>query len=174
MNDKQETLAALKQEFSSWEQLLSQLDDEQITTPLSPSHWSIKDVVAHLRSWQRVSIARLQAALGNHEPVLPAAPAQFDLDTENDVDGINAWTYEQDRDKPWIQVYQEWRDGFLQVLQFGERIPEIDLLDANKYVWLRGYSLLDVLNATYEHHCHDHREPLVAWLQQHRILSDTR
>jgi hypothetical protein len=51
MNMKQHILAALREEFNRWEDLLASMSEEQITAPHLPSHWSIKDVIAHLRAW---------------------------------------------------------------------------------------------------------------------------
>ncbi len=169
-DDKQQILATLREEFNRWEELLSGMREEQVTAPRLPDNMSIKDVVAHLYAWQQVSIARLEAALLNREPVFPAAPEGLDLDTENDVDRINAWTYETYRDQPWSHVYQAWRAGFLRFMELAEAIPEPDLLEAGRYPWMRGYALADSLHGSYEHHYEhrndDHLEPLLAWIRE--------
>src|SRR5215475_5023392 len=108
MNDKQGTLIALREEFNRWEELLAGLSEAQITAPQLPENWSIKDVVAHLRSWQQRSIARLEAALHNREPEYPAWPAQLDPEEEGQPHDLNAWLYEKDRDRPWSSVYRDW------------------------------------------------------------------
>ncbi len=170
MNDKQHILAMLREEFNRWEELLSGMTEEQITAPRLPANLSIKDVVAHLRAWQQVSIARLEAALLNREPRFPAAPPGLDLDTENDVDALNAWIYATYRDQPWSSVYRDWRAGFLRFVELGEAIPEPDLLEPGRYPWLRGYSLADGLLGSYEHHHDDHLEPLLAWLRENGTI----
>jgi hypothetical protein len=40
-------------------------------------------------------------------------------------------------------------------------------MDIEKYPWLKGFALFDVLQGSYEHHHIDHLEPLLAWLSQH-------
>ncbi len=170
MNDKQHILAMLREEFNRWDELLSGMTEEQITAPRLPANLSIKDVVAHLRAWQQVSIARLEAALLNREPRFPAAPPGLDLDTENDVDALNAWIYATYRDQPWSSVYRDWRAGFLRFVELGEAIPEPDLLERGRYPWLRGYSLADGLLGSYEHHHDDHLEPLLAWLRENGTI----
>ncbi len=62
MNMKQHILAAVREEFDRWEELLASLSEEQITALLLLSIWSIKDVMAHLMAWQQRYIARVQAA----------------------------------------------------------------------------------------------------------------
>jgi hypothetical protein len=126
-------------------------------------------VIAHLRAWQQRSIARLEAALHSREPDYPAWPERFDPEEEGQPHDLNAWLYEQSRDKPWPTVYNEWRSGFLRFLALAESISEQDLLQAGKYPWLEGYALFDVLQGSYEHH-QEHAEylaPVIARIRQH-------
>ena len=167
MNDKQQILTTLREEFNRWEELLASLSEVQITAPHLPSNWSIKDVIAHLRAWQQVSIARLEAAQLNKEPVFPNWLSGLDPESEEDRDQFNARIYETYHNKSWSRVHPDWRDGFLRFLELGEAIPENDLLDAERYPWLKGYSLFAVLQGSYEHHHEDHLEPLLDWIRQH-------
>jgi hypothetical protein len=166
MKDREQILSMLKEEFNQWEVLLAGLSEEQITTPNLPANLSIKDVIAHLRAWQQVSIARLEAAQLDREPVFPNWLAGLDPESEEDRDQFNARIYETYHQLPWSSVHQGWRDGFLSFLRLGEQIPEQDLLDTEKYPWLKGYPLTAVLQGSFEHHHDDHLEPLLAWLRQ--------
>jgi hypothetical protein len=159
MQNKQHILAALREEFDRWEALLASLSETQITDPQLPKNWSIKDVIAHLRAWQQRSVARLEAARRDREPEYPAWPERFDPEAEGQPHDLNAWLYEQARDKPWPSVHQEWREGFLRFLELAEAISEQDLLEAGKYPWLEGYALFEVLQGSYEHH-QEHAEYL--------------
>jgi hypothetical protein len=166
MNNKNQMLTLLKEEFRNWEELLANLDEAQIIAPQLPDNWSIKDVMAHLMAWQQLSIARLEAALHEREPVLPAWPEELDPEPEGQPHDMNAWIYETYRDHSWSTVYHAWRTGFLRFLELGEAIPEKDLLEAGKYPWLEDYPLMAVLQGSYEHHHQDHFEPLLAWLKE--------
>lgn len=166
MSQKDQVLSSLKEEFKHWENLLAGLSEEQITARQLAGDWSIKDVIAHLYGWQRRSVARLDAALHHHEPVVPGWPTHLSPSVDEELDQINAWIYETYRDQPWSSVHQAWREGYLRVLDLGAAIPEPDLLEPGKYPWLRGYALIEVLRGTYEHHLEEHREPLEAWLGQ--------
>ena len=167
MNDKQQILTSLRDEFNRWEKLLASLSEEQITAPHLPSNLSIKDVIAHLMAWQQRSVARLDAALLNREPEFPLWPAELHPDSEDDPDQTNAWIHETYRERPWSSVHRDWREGFLRFLELGDAIPERDLLDAGKYPWMEGQPLSLILQSSYEHHHVDHLEPLLAWLRQH-------
>ncbi len=173
MKDKKRILTMLREEFDRWEELLASLSEEQITAPQLPSSLSVNNVIAHLRAWQQVSIARLEAAQHNKEPVFPNWLAGLDPESEGDRDQFNARIYETYHQQPWSRVHQEWRDGFLRFLELGEAIPEENLLDTEQYPWLKGYSLFAVLQGSYEHHHDDHLESLLGWIRQHGNLHST-
>lgn len=166
MNDKQEIIASLREEYNRWEELLAGLSEEQITTRHLPANLSIKDVIGHLRAWQQVTLARLEAALHDREPELPDWLAGEDPESDDHLEEFNARIHETYREQPWSSVHQDWRDGFRRVLELGEIIPEKDLLDPEKYPWLEGYPLIVVLTGTHEHHHDDHLQPLLDWFNQ--------
>jgi hypothetical protein len=163
---KEHILTALREQFDRWEELLAGMSDEQLTAPLVPSDWSIKDDIAHLWAWQQRSIARMEAARLGREPEYPRWLPDVEPDGGDSDELINAWMYETYRDKPWSQVHQDWRAGFLRFLELGAGIAERDLLDGGKYPWLEGYPLALILLASYDHH-QEHLEKLLAWLQEH-------
>ena len=167
MESKTETMNLLEAEFDRWHKLLAELDEPQINMPLTPSIFSIKDTMAHLRAWQQVSIARLEAALLNTLPIMPDWCAGLDPDAA-EVDLLNAKIHDLNRQKPWATVHQEWSDGFLKLLNLAQQTSENELLDKEKYAWLNGYALMDVLHGSLEHHL-DHYEPLCNWLEQRGI-----
>jgi hypothetical protein len=167
MSDKTQILRLCKEEYDRWQDLLNGLTESQITTPLAPSHWSIKDVVAHVTAWQEISIARLEAGLHNQEPDYPEWPAIEEVGEEGDVDDINAWIYEKYRDLPWSTVHENWRKSFQHFMELGGAIPEADLMDTKKYPWLKGYALFAVIEGSYEHHHIDHFPPIRDWFEQH-------
>jgi hypothetical protein len=165
MNDKDQMLGMIREEFNRWEELLSSLGEERITWRRLESDWTIKDVIAHLMAWQQVSIARLEAAQLGRDPVLPGWLVGLDPESEVDLEGFNARIYETYREQPWSRVHQKWREGFLRFLKLGQEIPANNLMDTEKYPWLKGYSLFAVLQGSYEHHHDEHLIPLLAWLR---------
>ncbi len=165
MNMKEHILAALREQFESWNEFLASLSEEQITTPHFDFDWSIKDVIAHLWAWQQVSIARMESGALEREPEYPAWIISLGNDWEDNADRVNALTFETNRAKPWSEVYQNWRDGFLRFLELGNKISERDLLDGDRYPWLKGYSLAFILVASYDHH-QEHFEKLTHWRKE--------
>ncbi len=163
MANKQQVLERARTEFDHWEQLLSGLNESQILATELDGGWSIKDVMAHLKAWQELSMMRLEAGQYGEEPVRPNWPERLDLVTESNVDETNAWIYAMHRDLPWSSVYSVWRYGYLRFLALGEAIPEDMLLKKKRYDWIEGYSLTDSLINSAEHH-REHREILLDWL----------
>ena len=166
MNSKLEILAMLQDEIDRWENLLNSLNEQQIIAPNFIANWSIKDTLAHLMAWQMRSIARLEAARMNKDPEFPLWPVEPEPDPGDNSDEINAWIYETYHDQPWSSIHPAWRAGFKRFLELGQTIPEKDLLDPKKYVWMEGQPLILVLQSSYEHHHIDHLEPLLTLLRQ--------
>ena len=166
MNMKEHLLAALKEQLNNWEELLDHLINNQINVLLVPSNWTTKDVLSHLRAWQQRSIARLEAALSDREPIFPKWLPELDPDSEVSTDQINAWIYEAHRDESWVTVRQNWKDGFSRLLELGERISERDMMDESRYTWMEMRPLALILIGTYDHH-QEHLDKLLVWLKEH-------
>lgn len=165
MNMKEHILAALREQFNHWEELLASLSEEEITAPHFDYDWSIKDVMAHLWAWQQISIARMDGGLHNREPEFPKWILNVGEDWEDNADRVNALTFETNHEKPWSEIYYNWKNGFLRFLELGNEISEINLLDTGRYPWLKGYSLAFILVASYDHH-QEHLEKLLTWLRE--------
>lgn len=162
MNMKDHILAALKEQFDLWEQLLDSLSEDDLVKPSFDDDWAIKDVIAHLWAWQQISIARLEAGLQNRDPDYPAWIVKSIANWEEDADRVNALTFEIHHKQAWSEIYRAWRDGFLHFLELGANFSERDLLDGDRYPWLQGYSLASILIASYDHH-QEHLEKLRDW-----------
>jgi uncharacterized glyoxalase superfamily protein PhnB len=167
MDLKEHILTALREQFDRWEELLEGLDAGQITIPHFNDAWSIKDVIAHLWAWQQISFSRLEAASLNQEPAFPKWLVESREDWEENADQTNAWIYQACHKKSWPEVHEAWKSGFLQLLEAGKPVSEKDLLDGERYPWLKGYSPAFILVASYDHH-QEHFEKACAWLKTNR------
>lgn len=147
----------LNEQFLRWQSFLSSLSVEQILAPNRVEALSIKDVVAHLTAWQKISVARMQAALNGAEPDYADWP--YDPDTEEHIHELNAWLDASYRSKSWEDVHHEWLARFSEFLRLAALIPEADMVKAGKFAWLGGYPLAAVLDGSREHH-EEHLEDL--------------
>ena len=153
MADKEGVVSELTEMLDRWQGFLAGLSEEQATARGLPADLSIKDVVGHLRAWQQVSTARLEAAMEDRTPVLAGWPERLDvLDEEGDVDPTNASVHDTYRNLPWAQVHEMWSSGFHRFLELAEAIPESVLMEEGRYRWLSGHPLRLVLEGSLEHH----------------------
>jgi hypothetical protein len=153
VNDRQELRARTRAAFDRWEKLLAGESEEGIMARRLAGSRSIKDLIAHLRAWQQISIARLEAAVLDTTPAFPAWLAGSDPFTAEDhADDFNARIHQLTQSQPWSVVHREWREGYLHLLDLAEAIPEEEMFDAERYPWLDGHALSAVLEGTCEHH----------------------
>jgi hypothetical protein len=155
-NSKHELIAELRAVFTGWDDLLAGMGEPEVAARSQPGPWSVSDMIAHLKAWQQVSIARLEAALRDAEPEFPAWLGGADpFYAEEHVDDFNARIGEIHRGQSWPNLVREWREGFLRLLELAEAM----LFDRERYPWLAGYGLSAVLEGTCDHH-REHLEQL--------------
>jgi len=170
MEGKGQILAGLTAIYTSWQTLLARLNQEQLVAPVLPGSWSVKDKLAHLWSWQQVSVARMQAALEDGEPDYPEWWHIFAPDPEADVDRTNSWLFAASHAKPWSQVHRDWATQFERYLELTRAVPEEDLLTLGRFSWMGGYALSASALGSLEHHV-EHYEDLSTWLASHGYLA---
>jgi hypothetical protein len=166
LNDKGQILIYLKQVFIQWQDLLASLNQEQINRQITPSTWTIKDIMAHMWAWQQGSFARMQAARQDSQPTYPDWWLANSPDPEKDLDRTNAWIYQANRDKPWDSVYSLWRDQFQRYIELTGSLAERDLLTPGRYTWMGTYAIADSCLSSIEHH-QEHFDALQDWLKEH-------
>ena len=152
MPSKTVLINQLSDELSRWQSVLASLSEKQLSAPIQSNGWSVQDVLAHLRGWQQVSIARLKAAIEARPPVYPTWTGGEPPDAEENLDIYNERIYQANHELPAPAVYLAWKSGFLHFLELAEAVPEADLLESGKYAWLEGYALIGVLEGSLEHH----------------------
>jgi hypothetical protein len=162
MSDKKQLLGMLTEMFGRWEKLLGSLSEAQITDRRFPGNWSVKDVMVHLWAWQQRTVARQEAALQDGEPDYLSWGGTEEPDPDENTTEANAWIYRTYKDKPWAEVYADWRGQFLRLLKLVEQTPEQDMLEPSRYAWMGESPLADSLVGTFEHH-EEHYDMLLAW-----------
>jgi len=164
---KSDLLNWLQEQYREWELFLDQIGPAHMDQPGVTSDWSVKDVVAHLTSWNRGLVARFQAAQRGEPEPPPLWPAH--LQTE---DEINAWIYETNRGRSVREVLDESHQVFQQLLAAIEDLPdevEIETLKESSgrefyLVWVDGKRFL--AGEFFDHFHDDHEPDIRAWLAQ--------
>lgn len=148
--NKADFLRDLDEENRQWEALLDSFDQKRMEQPGVAGHWSIKDIVAHIASWRRRTVARLQAvARGEPEPA-PMWPSNLTSDDE-----INAWFYEREHGKSARQTLDESQQVYQQLRAAIAALPEDVLSNPANFPWLQGQRLTAPILFS---HFHDEHE----------------
>ncbi len=150
LNDRDGLLATVRSLRDDLERVIAEGSEAPETWSARRAEWTLKDIIAHLTSWRLTTASRLEAGLSGEEPVMPwPAP----LDEEHDLDEINRWFYEVNRDKPFAEIARESRETFERVERAIEALPEGDLVEPDRFPWSQGWALGPaVVEGTLNHH----------------------
>ena len=159
---KKQLLSEMQSEQAAWLALLDEIGEENMTQPEVAGGWSIKDIVAHITGWRRRTVLRFRAALDPTVDMTPDYPAELDEDDE--VDQINAWIYQANRDRPLADVLNDSREVFQQLVAEVSALSDEQLNDPQRFPWLEGERLT---GAFIFGHFHEEHEPdMRAWLSR--------
>ncbi|CAA9535208.1 MAG: hypothetical protein AVDCRST_MAG59-163 [uncultured Thermomicrobiales bacterium] len=162
-----QVLAAIERERAAWDDLLGRVGEGRMLEPGPMGEWTFKDLVAHLNGWSDRRLDKLEAvAHGQPEPA-PGWPAEFgDGDEDEQVEQINAWIYERNKDRLLTEVLEESREGYARLAAIVGMVPEEGLNDPARFPAEEGSTLgLDLVSGAFWGHLHQEHEPAIrAWL----------
>ncbi len=162
LNSRAALLDAVRGLREELERVVAEAGEARMEQPGSFGEWTFKDLIAHLTGWRQTTAARLEAGLRGEEPVFPWPDH---LDEEDDLDEINRWFYETNRDKPLAAVLRESRETFERVARAIAALPEDDLLEPGRFPWLGEHALGPaVVRGTLGHYHEEHEPDIRAWL----------
>ncbi|MFL5624357.1 MAG: ClbS/DfsB family four-helix bundle protein, partial [Ktedonobacteraceae bacterium] len=127
-------------------------------TPGVNGDWSIKDILAHLVSWQKRTLAYLDAAARQGKPDIEG------ISSDAEMNNLNARFYAGNRSRPLADVMTDFKNTYAQVVAAVEALSADDLIEPNRFAWLNGDPLWEqVAGNTYEH-IDEHIGSIQAWL----------
>lgn len=157
-------LNKLEVERRSWDALLAEIGDGRMEQPGVNGIWTFKDMMAHLIAYRRRTVDRLQAAVRGEQPPPPPWPPELDDNDEAQLDQINAYIYEANKDRPLADVLVESRAQFGQMRDAVEALPEETLFSPGRFAWMEGEPLAMILDSSYGHLHEEHEPDIRAWL----------
>jgi hypothetical protein len=129
---KDELIQQIKDEYKALVALVESIPEEERLTPLVEQN-SVKDMIAHLWDWQAYMLKRLRlTAIGETLPL--RVP-------DGNYDRVNAGIYNAHRDRPWEDVWGDFRRDVGDVLAEIEALSEDDLFNP-----ARGEALTGIAN----------------------------
>lgn len=160
---KSELLARMQEGYSAFEALLAPLDAAQLTTPGVNGDWSIKDMLAHIATWQARAALALQAADRRETPA-------FDPPVTNDeeMDRFNAEIFLSHQALSLETVWRDFRTSYQQIRVAIEALSEADLFDAHRFAWSGGAPLWKLVEGDTFGHYPEHAPMVEHWLAQQK------
>jgi hypothetical protein len=154
---KQQLLDRIRLERAGWEALLAEIGADRMEVPGVTGDWTMKDTIAHLTTWWRREIARMEAARRGERP--PDHPPQ------SEVAVINQWVYLTNRDRPLADVLRDAQAAWQQLEAAAQALPEDMLFDRTRFAWMDGRALGVGIFDDFVNHLHEEHEPLIRkWL----------
>ena len=83
----------------------------------------------------------------------------------DEIDAINLSYYQANREKTLAQVLDAFQAVYEQALQITQNIPEIDLIDPQRFAWRSGEPIWHMVAANTFEHYEEHRREIEAWLE---------
>jgi hypothetical protein len=156
--DKTRILDEMRAKYTALEEILTPLDETQMTTAGVNGNWSIKDILAHITSWHHRLLAWLHAAMRNEKPAISGP------DSDKEMDRLNEQFYEENKSLSLDDVLADFRTTYLQILDKVQMLDNEDLTNPHRFAWTKGNPLWYlVAGDTYEHYL-EHSQPIKDWL----------
>jgi hypothetical protein len=162
--DNSRLIQTLQAEREGYEALLKAIGPERSIQAGVEGEYSVKDIVAHLATYERWLVGWLQAALNGR---LPAPSAMEDPEVES----RNKLFYSLNRDRELDDVLAESRAVFGQLMALIEKLPEADLDNPDRTAWCvvpywkKSLPLWQAIQNDTSEHYQQHRPALEAWLR---------
>ncbi len=160
--DKISIIKEMDTSYAAFEEILTSLDKTQYFIEGVIPGWSIKDILAHIASWQHRLLRWLDAAVRNVEPAI-SGPNNVE-----EMDALNAQFYQENKALPLDEVLTDFRTTHQHIMDIVQAMPEEDLMSPYRFSWSKGEPLWQAIAGdTYEHY-REHIEQIQEWLVKFR------
>ncbi|MBN1217468.1 MAG: ClbS/DfsB family four-helix bundle protein [Anaerolineae bacterium] len=155
---KTKIFESIQQEREALQVVLDQLTVEQMTQPGVEGDWSVKDILAHISTWEQKMVQWLEESLRGKE-----LPAPYGV-ADDQVNEINQQIYLANKNRSLAEILAEFEASYQQALQTVESLTEDDLVDPHRFAWRRGEPMWHLVAANTWWHYREHRESISNWL----------
>ncbi|HLZ23820.1 MAG TPA: ClbS/DfsB family four-helix bundle protein [Ktedonobacterales bacterium] len=160
---KSALLAEIDTARAGWDALIGDVPEARMTEPGAAGTWSVKDVLAHVAVYERWAADQLNAMMRGETEMYVAPDTPPGADTE-DTDRQNAAYYAAWRDRSLADVRREARETFALLRAAIEQAPEALLNETDRYAWLGGSAVWQMVAGDAYEHYQDHIPSIRAWL----------
>ena len=145
--------------------LIAQLSEEQMLQPGVENKSSVKDLLAHITTWEDHLARRLVAAARDRakdvyviDPDEPWEPGG--------IDAVNAYIFMRNAQLSLPQVLTNFHRSLQDVLQAVEALSDYDLFDPQGLAQVFGYSAERIIGSDTFYHYPEHIQSIRAWLDK--------
>lgn len=130
MDKKNQLLDLLETSHQNELRFIANLSEEEREARGTEQDWAVKDEIAHIAAWKAISSERIRAFMADEEPT-----------NYDNTDAVNNDLYYRYKEKSWQEVQDFHELSFRELSEDVRLIEEVDLLDSQRYEWLKGLSL---------------------------------
>lgn len=156
MMPKADVVEELRAARSALLQAIDGLTEDQMLCVGAVGFWSVKDVLAHLVSWE----AELVTVLSQLEQHQQQVPRIVEID---DIDEWNAEQYHVNASRALDGVLQDFHSVHRRLLQTVESLSDRILDDNRRFPWMEGEPLSYLIAENAIWHEEEHAEDIRAW-----------
>jgi uncharacterized protein (TIGR03083 family) len=153
-------LHELRAARAEWEALIAEVSPARMTEPGAAGDWSVRDVIAHLTSYDRWFVNASEAHFRGEMPPRDGTESM-------DFEQRNQFRHQQTRDLPLAELQAESQHVFTRLLEVVEAHSEAFLTQPQQFEGAPGPLLVwkMIEGDGYEHY-RDHMRSIRAWLAQ--------
>ena len=153
--DKNAILIRLEIERMAFDSLVDQVDPNLVDSLNIQDDWTLKDILAHICSWELELLRWLGMAENGEPPDIPAPGTWNDYKHRHNTD-----KYEENRHRPLMDVQEEYKQVHQQLRQALAALPD-DPHDPYWSMWYGNRPPWQLL-ATFFEHYREHKQPIRA------------
>lgn len=161
--NKQQLLAALNEERAKFLKAIEGLSDEQMTEKGVVDDWSIKDMLAHIATWESEMVTFIAQMKQGKKP-------RTNL-MSNKVDELNAEFYKNNKNRPLDRILADFHGVRKQTIKQVESLSENELTDPKHSPHTKGSALWKIIEADSFGHEVEHREQIEKWRKKQSSVS---
>ena len=150
---KERLFQRINDSWGALQDAIAGLSDDQLLTPGVTGHWSVRDLLAHVATWEEEALHAL--------PIIVEGGRLPKYSSQGGIDAFNARGQEGKRDSSLNQLRQEMAGTHQRLLAYVQRVPESAYAAEGR--WLKRLRL-DAYG-----HWRQHTEQILKWREEQGI-----
>lgn len=156
--NRADLLGVIKERRDDFADSLAGLTDEQMQQPgiYDDNNWTVKDIIAHVISWEQLQISWLVARSLGVPPI--TMPSRMWADT----DGMNVVFYDKHADQSLADIMDTFEQSGQQIVEAVAALSEAELTNPQPFMDTSHNLYAHIVCNTYNHYP-EHTEAILNW-----------